>query len=54
MNELEQQNDLKDFTKGSHSPAYFDKTPQLTPEMSIDPSSADEYESEIKNLGGIG
>ena len=31
MNELEQQNELKDFTKGSHSPAYFDKTPQLTP-----------------------
>lgn len=54
MNELEQEHDLKSFTKGSHSDAYFDKTPQLTPEMSIDPSSADEYESEIKTLGGRG
>lgn len=54
MNELEQEHELKSFTKGSHSDAYLDKTPQLTPEMSIDPSSADEYESEIKTLGGRG
>lgn len=54
MNEIEQSHELKSFTKGEHSDSYLDKTPQLTSEMSIDPSSADDYEREIKTLGGRG
>lgn len=52
MEEITQSHELKDFTKGAKTDIKFDKTPQLTPEMSIDPSSRDSFESEIHTLGG--
>lgn len=52
MDEILQSHELKDFTKGAKTDVKLDKTPQLTPEMSIDPSSRDEYENKIHNVGG--
>lgn len=52
MDEILQSHELKSFTKGGSQDYKFDKTPQLTPEMSIDPSSRDEYENKIHNVGG--
>lgn len=52
MEEILQVHELKSFTKGAGNDIKFDKTPQLTPEMSIDPSSRDEYENKIHNVGG--
>lgn len=52
MDEILQSHELKSFTKGAGQDYKFDKSPQLTPEMSIDPSSSDEYENKIHNVGG--
>lgn len=53
MDEILQQHEAKDFTKGAKNDVKLDKTPQLTPDMSIDPSQRDEYESQIHNIGGV-
>lgn len=52
MDEILQSHELKSFTKGGGQDYKLDKSPQLTPEMSIDPSSRDEYENKIHNVGG--
>ena len=45
-------NSMKEFLNGTNGDSKLSKTAELTPEMSINAQSADEYTRKIKNIGG--
>ena len=45
-------NNMKDFLTGTNGDSKLSKTSELTPDMSINAQSADEYTRKIKNIGG--
>ena len=45
-------NPNKDFLTATNGDTKLSKTAELTPDMSINAQSADEYTRKIKNIGG--
>ena len=45
-------NSMKEFLNGTNGDSKLLKTAELTPDMSINAQSADEYTRKIKNIGG--
>lgn len=45
-------NSMKEFLSGTNGDAKLSKQAELTPDMTINVQSADEYTRKIKNIGG--
>ena len=51
-NNIEEPNNMRDFTIGSKNDEKLSKKPQLNSNMSIAPIGRDEYESKLHSIGG--
>lgn len=52
MDNLNEQNQMKSFSRSDFGDEKLDKKPQLTSDMSVHPSARDEYEQKIHSIGG--